>query len=126
VHVSVLVEPAEAQGVGTYGNDDLLIFAVEGALDTNSSGQLETTLAEHLERGGRQIILELTEMDYVSSMGLRVFLSTLKQLRATDGRLVLSGLNGEVREILDMAGFSPLFEIASSLEEARSRLVRCD
>lgn len=123
VHVSVLVEPEAAQQAEAYGNDDLLIVAVTGALDTNSSGQLEDTLAEHLGRGARRIILDLAEMDYVSSMGLRVFLATLKQLKANDGRLVLCGLNEEVGEILDMAGFSPLFEITPSLPEARSCLM---
>jgi anti-anti-sigma factor len=54
-----------------------------------------------------------------------VFLSSLKRLKASEGRLLLSGLNDEVREIFDMAGFSPLFEIVSSLDEARSCLVPC-
>jgi anti-sigma B factor antagonist len=125
VDVSVVVEPAGArEGLG-YGAEDLLIIGIEGALDTNTSGQLESTFAEHLDRGARRIILELTEMEYVSSVGLRVFLSSLKRLRASEGRLVLSGLNEEVREIFDMAGFSPLFEITPSLDEARSRLVQC-
>jgi anti-sigma B factor antagonist len=126
VDVSVVVEPGGGlQGQG-YGAEDLLIIRIEGALDTNTSGQLESIFAEHLDRGARRIILELTEMDYVSSVGLRVFLSSLKRLRASEGRLVLSGLNEEVREIFDMAGFSPLFEITPSLDEARSCLVQCD
>ena len=125
MNVSVVVEPAGGLEGSGYGAEDLLIIRIEGALDTNTSGQLESTLAEHLERGARRIILELTEMDYVSSVGLRVFLSSLKRLRASEGRLVLSGLNEEVREIFDMAGFSPLFEITLSLDEARSCLVQC-
>ena len=125
MNVSIVVEPAAAQEAAGYSAADLLIIRVEGALDTNSSGQLESLLVEHLDRGARRIILELTEMDYVSSVGLRVFLSSLKRLKASEGRLLLSGLNDEVREIFDMAGFSPLFEIVSSLDEARSCLVPC-
>lgn len=125
MNVSIVVEPAAAQEAAGYSAEDLLIIRVEGALDTNSSGQLESLLVEHLDRGARRIILELTEMDYVSSVGLRVFLSSLKRLKASEGRLLLSGLNDEVREIFDMAGFSPLFEIVSSLDEARSCLVPC-
>jgi len=125
VDVLVVVEPEAAAGTVDYGADDLLIVRVEGALDTNSSGQLESTLVQLLDRGARRIILELTEMDYVSSVGLRVFLASLKRLKANDGRLVLSGLNDEVQEIFDMAGFSPLFEIVASLEEARSSLKPC-
>jgi anti-anti-sigma factor len=126
VHVSVVVEPEGADEASGYGAEDILIVRVAGALDTNTSGQLESTLTQHLDRGALRIILELTEMDYVSSVGLRVFLASLKRLRASEGRLVLSGLNEEVREIFEMAGFSSLFEISSSLNEARSCLVQCD
>ena len=125
VDFSVVVEPAGALAASGYGAENLLIIRIKGALDTNTSAQLESTLADHLDRGARRIILELTEMDYVSSVGLRVFLSSLKRLRASEGRLVLSGLNEEVREIFDMAGFSPLFEITPSLDDARSCLVQC-
>jgi anti-sigma B factor antagonist len=55
-------------------------------------------------------------------MGLRVFLSALKAIKASGGRMVLAGLNEEVQEIMDMAGFSPLFEIISSPSEASSSL----
>jgi alkaline phosphatase D len=60
------------------------------------------------------IILELTEMADESSVGPRLLLSLLKRLKAREGRLVLSGLNIDVREIFDMAASSPLFEITSS------------
>ena len=63
--------------------------------------------------------MELTGMEYVRSVGLRVLLATLKKLKADQGRLLLIGLNPDVREIFDMAGFSSLFEITASLEEAR-------
>ena len=122
---SIVVEPDGAITASGYGAEDLLIIRIKGALDTNTSAQLESILTDYLDRGARRIILKLTEMDYVSSVGLRVFLSSLKRLRASEGRLVLSGLNEEVREIFDMAGFSPLFEITSSLDEARSCLAQC-
>lgn len=124
VDVSVVVEPAGADEAAGYGAKDLVIICVSGALDTNSSVQLDSTLTQYLDRGARQIILELSEMDYVSSVGLRVLLSSLKRLKTSDGRLLLSGLNQDVREIFDMAGFSPLFEITPSLDEARSCLMR--
>jgi len=125
VDFSIVVEPDGAITASGYGAEDLLIIRIKGALDTNTSAQLESIITDYLDRGARRIILELTEMDYVSSVGLRVFLSSLKRLRASEGRLVLSGLNEEVREIFDMAGFSPLFEITYSLDEARSCLAQC-
>ena len=101
---------------------EILIISVNGELDTNTAGTLETRLAEEYESGARTVILELSEMDYVSSVGLRVLLAHLKKLKASQGRLVLSGLNAEVQEIFDMAGFSSLFEISPDLEAARQIL----
>lgn len=66
--------------------------------------------------------MDLTNTEYVSSMGLRVFLSHLKTLKASGGRMVLCGLNEEVQEILDMAGFAPLFEIMEASNDAKASL----
>lgn len=97
-----------------------MIIRIKGELDSNTSGELEDTLKRLLEQGSRRFVLELSEMDYVSSVGLRVFLAYLKKLKSEQGRMVLAGLNDDVQEIFDMAGFSSLFEITSDLGEARS------
>ncbi len=99
-----------------------MIIHVKGELDSNTSGELDDTLKRLLDEGSRRFILELSEMDYVSSVGLRVFLAHLKKLKSEQGRMVLAGLNDEVQEIFDMAGFSSLFEITTDLDAARSVL----
>ena len=92
-----------------YDQTQTLILSICGELDTNSASMLDNTLSGELTKGARRVILELSEMDYVSSVGLRSFLSSLKKLKADQGRMVLTGLNEEVQEIFDMAGFSALF-----------------
>ena len=111
------------------GADDA-IPAVGGAMDLVLPGRtgwifqagdvhaLQACLAD----GATALLLDLTSTDYVSSMGLRVFLSTLKSLKTSGGRLVLSGLNDEVQEIIDLAGFAPLFEICTTTDQARAAL----
>lgn len=100
----------------------LTCIAVEGELDTATAPDLETAIQACLAEGARSLLLDLTSTDYVSSMGLRVFLSTLKTLKGSGGRLVLSGLNDEVQEIIDLAGFAPLFEICGTADQARAAL----
>jgi anti-anti-sigma factor len=97
----------------------LTCIAVEGELDTATAPDLESAIQACLAEGTTALLLDLAATDYVSSMGLRVFLSTLKSLRASGGRMVLSGLNEEVQEIIDLAGFAPLFEICSTADQAR-------
>jgi anti-anti-sigma factor len=109
-------------GISTYAGSEILIIGVEGEVDTNTAGALEASLIEEFEKGARLLILELSQMEYVSSVGLRVLLAHLKKLKTSQGRLVLTGLNEEVQEIFDMAGFSALFEISPDLEAAKQAL----
>lgn len=122
MNISIVVDGSDETAPESLGPEDLVIVQVSGELDTSTSDQLESAMAQQVERGARRIILDLQAMDYVSSVGLRVFLFYLKRLRASDGQLVLSGLNEEVQEIFDMAGFTPLFAIAPTLEDARASL----
>lgn len=103
--------------------DPLTCIAIEGELDTGTAPELDQAIQACLTKGTTNLLLDLTETEYVSSMGLRVLLSHLKTLKASGGRMVLSGLNDEVQEILDMAGFSPLFEIVLSSSEAKALLL---
>lgn len=111
-------EPANGTAIGSA----ILIIEVNGEVDTNTAGALESSLTQEFDKGARLLILELSQMDYVSSVGLRVLLAHLKKIKSSQGRMVLTGLNQEVQEIFDMAGFSSLFEISPSLSEARQIL----
>lgn len=103
-------------------SSQLTCIAIEGELDTATAPDLEAAIETCTADGVTALILDLTATDYVSSMGLRVFLSTLKSLKASGGRLVLAGLNDEVQEIIDLAGFAPLFEIYPTVDQARQSL----
>lgn len=98
------------------------VITVAGELDTGTAPELERAIQDALAEGPSALLLDLSSTEYVSSMGLRVFLSTLKVLRARQGRLILAGLNTEVQEIMDMAGFSPLFEITKTVEDAHASM----
>ena len=102
--------------------DQFTCISIEGELDTGTAPELDQAIQGCLGNGSSNLLLDLTETEYVSSMGLRVFLSNLKVVKASGGRMVLCGLNDEVQEIMDMAGFSPLFEIILSSSEAKASL----
>jgi anti-sigma B factor antagonist len=103
-------------------SSQLTCIAIEGGLDSATAPHLETSIETCLADGATALILDLSATDYVSSMGLRVFLSTLKTLKASGGRFVLAGLNGEVQEIIDLAGVGPLFDIYPTVDQARHSL----
>lgn len=98
-----------------------LVISISGELDTTTSPELDALLAKECA-SVKNILFSLGAMDYISSVGLRTFLANLKKVKAAGGRMALAELNEEVREVFDMAGFSTLFEIYASLNEAESAL----
>ena len=101
---------------------DVLIARPVGRLDSASSSDLERMLTEQLEAGVRRLIFDLSDMDYVSAAGMRVILSTGRQLRAQEGRLALAGLREMVRDVFEISGFLSLFDAASTVDDALARL----
>ena len=89
--------------------NDTLTLSMEGQIDTNTAPQL----AEEVNATPQDVthlIMDLTEVDYVSSAGLRVFL-TAEGLMADKGDFILKNVNENVMDVLDMTGFSDILTI---------------
>lgn len=81
-----------------------------GRLDTVTSPDLENAVKPYITAGA-SIVFDCEHMEYISSSGLRVILSTHKKLTATGGRFTVRSLNNEVRSVFDLTGFSRLLNI---------------
>jgi anti-anti-sigma factor len=100
-------------------NDKVTILAVEGRIDSGTSAELEKALITLIETDGiKNILMDLSAMDYISSAGLRVLLMAAKRTGKLGGKVVLAGLNANVREVFDISGFSNIFSIYDSQAEA--------
>ena len=97
---------------------DVVLLGLEGRLDTLSSRTLDTHLKELIEGNTHQILIDFSQLEFISSSGLRVLLSLGKQINRLKGSLALCTLQDRVMDVFDMAGFSTLFEIFPSKEEA--------
>jgi len=75
-----------------------------------------------LDSGEQRLVIDMSELEYISSAGLRVFLITAKRLAKTSGKLALSALTEQVREVFDIAGFSSIFQIYPSRKDALTAL----
>lgn len=96
------------------------ILQAQGKLDSMSSPELDRRMTSLIEGGTRQITVDLSEIDYVSSAGLRVFLSAAKRLKQAQGKLALASPSSQVQQIFDIAGFATILPIFKSLNEAVS------
>lgn len=96
--------------VRTEHHGDLLILLPEGRLDTATAPAFDQSVQTHTNAGTR-LLIDLTQVHYVSSAGLRVFLMTAKKLQKSGGSLVICGMSPAVREVFDIAGFSRMLRI---------------
>ena len=90
-------------------DDKKCTIELTGRLDTLTSPQLEETLKE-VPEDVTELVLDLKELEYVSSAGLRVFLNAQKGM--TDkGTMTLKNVNDEIMEVLEMTGFTQILTI---------------
>lgn len=83
---------------------DTLTVSVEGRLNTATAPELEQELSESLE-GVKNLVLDLTGLDYISSAGLRVVLSTQKAVTRSGGSMVIRGVKPQIYDVFEMTGF---------------------
>ncbi len=86
-----------------------LTIALEGRLDTLTAPELETLLSGALE-GVETLTLDFEKLDYISSAGLRVLLSTQKKMNG-QGSIKVTHVNEIIGEIFDVTGFSDILTI---------------
>ena len=98
------------------------IIDLNGNLDTNTSPEVEKSTNALIAADKHKIIMDLSNTGFVSSAGLRIFLSTAKQLTAKGGVFKICSPNDVVKEILDMSGFSTILDVKNNLEEAVSAM----
>ncbi len=90
-------------------NGATLSFALEGRLDTTTAPQLDDAIKAAIE-GVTELTFDLTKLEYVSSAGLRVFLSAQKTMNK-QGKMVIKNVSEEVNEVFEVTGFSDILTI---------------
>jgi anti-sigma B factor antagonist len=90
---------------------EVWIFRPFGRIDTATSDDLEENLIQGIEQGMKNIVLDLTDVPYISSAGLRVLIKGAKKIKPTGGDIVLASPSTNVLEILNLSGFKKIFKI---------------
>jgi len=104
--------------ITTRTQNGVALVALAGKLDSNTSPQAQQALDAILASGAKQMVVDFTALDYISSAGLRVLLGTAKRLSGAGGALRLFGLNETVREVFDISGFSTILAVSATEADA--------
>ncbi|MDD2293128.1 MAG: STAS domain-containing protein [Bacteroidales bacterium] len=86
------------------------IITISGRLDSMNSGDFEKTVEPILTGNTKDVEVNCVNFEYISSSGLRIFLSILKSVKSRGGSVLIRDMNADLRGIFDMCGFSPLFK----------------
>lgn len=90
-----------------------------GRIDSATAPQLAEVLTEIHENGRFRIVFDMTDVDFISSAGLRVLISAQKTCKRWNrGEVVLAGVPQKIYDVLDLAGFVPLFKFFDTDAEA--------
>ena len=99
-------------------HDEIIILELKGRLDTLSSTKLEKKLSDLIAAKKGKLVLDFSQLEFISSSGLRVLLAAGKQLKSFRGKIVLCSLKEHVKEVFDVAGFTILFSLQPTREAA--------
>lgn len=100
-----------------FTNDGVLVVRPGKRLDTTTSPEIDRELSTRIDAGSPKVVFDFEETDYVSSAGLRVMMKAAKATGKVGGCVGICQANANVREVLDLAGFAPLFKIGKTLDK---------
>lgn len=82
-----------------------------GRLDTAAAVPAAEAVKPLMEASNREIILDCSQLEYISSSGLRIFLSVRKEAASHGSKVIVRNINADIRQVFMMTGFISLFEI---------------
>lgn len=91
-------------------NGQVTVFLI-GRLDTPASLEITPQMNDLTEEAGGTIVLDCTDLSYISSSGLRIFITLRKAAAAKGGKIIVRNISNEIRSVFMMTGFLNLFEI---------------
>ena len=100
-----------------------LILGLKGRLDQDNCDAFRDELTPQLDTAARAhlgIVLDLSQLEYVSSAGLRCFMLAVKQVKTFNGRIVVAALQPMVAEIFQISRFDMLLEVFKTVDAAAS------
>lgn len=98
------------------------VVAVAGKLDALSAGDYEKAINQLIAEGKTRFVVDFAKLDYISSAGLRVLLTTAKQLKPKGGAALFANVPGHVREVFAVTGFDSILDLHDTVDAALAAL----
>jgi anti-sigma B factor antagonist len=100
--------------------NNYLLITVSGEADASSSIHLDKAIREAMDENGPNILIDCTNLDYISSAGLGVFMSYIEEISRKSIKFVIFGLSEKVLKVFGILGLDQLLTIKANKEEAKA------
>ena len=90
--------------------DGKYVATLEGEMDTAAAMEAEEVLKPLYSSNGKDVIIDCTNLEYIASSGLRILLSILKGAKASGSKVVMKGVNDDIKNVFKLTGFLTIFE----------------
>ena len=104
-------------------DNNIRLIKLMGKLDILGVGQIETKFAGYCGGENARVVVDLSEVDFLASIGIRLLTLTAKSVTRRGGKIVLLNPNPEVQHVLEMTGIPAIIPIYSQLESAETVLM---
>jgi len=104
--------------INTETTPTYILISIKGEVDASSSIYVDDAIQGARQQGFKNILINTTDLDYISSAGLGVFMSYIQDFDAEGVKLIIYGLNLKVLNVFQILGLDQLLRIAESKEEA--------
>jgi anti-anti-sigma factor len=99
---------------------DVAVFVIDGRVDTQGSGIMDQALQAAVDQGKYKMILDMTEVTYISSAALRTMADVLTKNKKAGGDLKLVALSSKILRVFRIIGFDKYFSIYDTVEAAQA------
>lgn len=90
--------------------DGKYLATLEGEMDTAAALEAEEVLKPIYNSEGKDVIIDCTNLEYIASSGLRILLSILKGAKANGSKVVMRGMNDDIKNVFKLTGFISIFD----------------
>ena len=104
--------------LGIVRENGILIASPQGRLDGSNAQEFQGSLTEAISADDRAVVLDLADLSYISSAGLRVILMTTKTLQRQNTGLAVCSLAEPIREVFEISGFDKIIPVLASQPDA--------
>lgn len=96
--------------------DQITIVDIAGEIDWNTSQDIQAQISAQMHEGAK-ILLDLSQVKFMSSAGFRMLLSMYREIEAQHGRLALAKLSEQIQDLMAITGFLKYFPTFPSVED---------